>query len=273
MRALLTLALAALLAACGAARAQNAPTATLERVATPGGATISFIIIKPEKPVAAVVLFAGGHGALKLRSAENMEWGQGNFLVRSRSQFAAQDMLVAVVDSPSNQPKGMNGIYRMSPQHAGDIGAVVARLREMADVPVWMVGTSMGTFSAAQGAIATPGISGLVLTSTITRSHPHWEIKSSHPDAVASMALSRVKVPVLVVSHKDDGCAITPAKDAAKLKSRLKTAPKVEVAILEGGLPPRSDPCEALSAHGFLGIERTAVSTIAAFIKANSPTR
>lgn len=273
MRARFTLALAALLATGGGARAQTAATATLEKATTPGGASISFIMLKPEKPVAAVILFAGGHGGLKVKSAQSMGWGAGNFLVRTRSQFAAQNLLVAVIDAPSNRPQGMNGVYRMSAQHAGDIGAVVARLRKVADVPVWLVGTSMGTFSAAQGAIAASGVSGLVLTSTITRSMPDWLIKSSHPDGVASMPLARVKVPVLVVSHKDDACAITPAKDAGKLKSRLSAAPKVEVKILEGGLPPQSDPCEAKSAHGFLGIEGTTVSTIAAFIKANTTAR
>lgn len=273
MRARLILALSALLATGGGAHAQSAPAATLEKATTPGGATISFVMLKPEKPVAAVILFAGDHGALQLKSAQAMGWGAGNFLVRTRGQFAAQGLLVAVADAPTNRPSGMNAIYRMSAQHAGDIGAIVARLRKVADVPVWLVGTSMGTFSAAQGAIATPGVSGLVLTSTITRSRPKWEIKSSHPDGVASMALSSVKVPVLVVSHKNDGCVITPAQDAGKLRSRFKSAPQVEVKILEGGSPPRSEPCEAFSAHGFLGIEGTAVSTIAAFIKTNSAAR
>lgn len=270
MRAQLALSFTTLLLACSGAHAQNVPAATVEKVSTPAGTTISFIMLKPEKPVAAVILFAGGHGGLKVKSAESMGWGAGNFLVRTRRQFAAQNLLVAVIDAPSNRPQGMNGIYRMSAQHAGDIGAVVARLRKAADVPVWLVGTSMGTFSAAEGAIAASGVSGLVLTSTITRSRPDWSIKSSHPDGVASMPLARVKVPVLVASHKDDACAITPAKDAVKLKSRLSAAPKVEVKILEGGLPPQSDPCEAKSAHGFLGIEGTAVSAIVAFIKANT---
>ena len=48
----------------------------------------------------------------------------------------------------------MNGMFRMSGQHAGDISAVAAHLKKQADLPVWLVGTSMGTFSAAGGAIA-----------------------------------------------------------------------------------------------------------------------
>jgi pimeloyl-ACP methyl ester carboxylesterase len=157
----------------------------------------------------------------------------------------------------------------MGAAHAGDIGAVAARLRQEAAAPVWLVGTSMGTFSAAGGAIAAPGIDGLVLSSTITRAKPDWKIAASHPHGVASMALARVRVPALIVSHRDDGCDLTPAADAPKLKARLSGAKAVEVALLDGGAPPRSEPCEAWSQHGFLGIEDQAVATIARFVNAN----
>ena len=39
---------------------------------------------------------------------------------------------------------------------------------------------------------------------------------------------------------------------------------------MEGGKPSTSDPCEAQSAHGFLGIEADTVGKIASFIKANT---
>jgi pimeloyl-ACP methyl ester carboxylesterase len=199
-----------------------------------------------------------------------MRWGAGNFLVRTRDKFAAHDLMVAVVDAPSDHGKGMNAVFRMGNAHAGDIGAVAAHLRKEADVPVWLVGTSMGTFSAAGGAIGAKGIDGLVLTSTITRSLPGWIIAASHPDAVASMALDRVTVPALIVSHVKDGCNVTPAADAPKLKKRLENAKPVEVVLLQGGAPPRSAPCEAMAQHGFLGIEGKAVDAVAGFVKANS---
>lgn len=247
--------------------AAKAETASLVSINTPRGAKQAFILIKPEKPVAAVMLFAGGHGALGLHGASTMRWGKGNFLVRSRSLFAGRNLMVAVVDAPSDQQGGMNAIFRMSGAHAADIGAIAAYLKKEAPVPVWLVGTSMGTFSAAGGAIAAKGIDGFVLTSTITRAQPHWKIARSHPDGVASMALQKVTVPALIVSHAKDACNVTPAADAPKLRSRLANAKPVEVVILSGGDPPRSDPCEAMSQHGFLGIEDKAVGAIAAFIK------
>lgn len=260
------LVMAALVAFIAAAEADT----RLVSIDTPRGVKQSFILIKPEKPVASVILFAGGHGALGLKSASAMQWGAGNFLVRSRDAFAAQNLMVAVIDAPSDQRGGMNAIFRMSPSHAADIGAVAAYLKTQAQVPIWLVGTSMGTFSAAGGAIGAKGIDGLILTSTITRSKPNWKIAKSHPNAVASMALPQVTVPTLILSHRKDGCDITPAADAPKLSARLTKARKVETILLDGGDPPLSEPCEAKSQHGYLGIEGKAVETIAGFIKKQS---
>ena len=252
-----------LLSAVTAARADT----TLVSIQTPRGAKQSFILIKPDKPVASVILFAGGHGALGLKSASDMKWGKGNFLVRTRDKFAAHNLMVAVIDAPSDEQDGMNAIFRMSKAHADDIDAVAAYLKKQAAVPVWVIGTSMGTFSAARGAIGTKDVDGLVLTSSITRSKPDWKIAASHPNAVASMPLPEVTVPALVMSHRGDACPSTPAADAPKLTARLTKAKKVDVVILDGGDPPQSEPCEAKSQHGFLGIESKAVDAIAQFIK------
>ena len=249
----------------------DAQNASLVSVQTPRGVKQAFILIKPTQPKAAVVLFAGGHGSLRLRSATSMAWGRQNFLVRTRDQFAAQGFMVAVVDAPSDyqSARGMNAIFRMSSAHAQDIGAVIAHLKKQADVPVWLVGTSMGTFSAAGGGIALKNLGGVVLTSTITRAKPNWDIRKSHSHGVASMRLSAISVPTLIVSHRKDGCDITPAADAPKLTKALTKSRKVDVVLLDGGNAPKSEPCQALAQHGFYGIETQAVARIAQFIKAN----
>jgi dienelactone hydrolase len=270
MSRLVGAALVAALLAGGAAQT-HAAGLDLVSIQTPRGVRQSFILLEPERPVAAVILFAGGHGALGLKSASSMTWGAGNFLVRTRHRFAGHGFIVAVVDAPSDRPSGMNGVFRMGSQHASDISAVAAYLKRRSAVPVWLVGTSMGTFSAAGGAIAARGVDGLVLTSTITRSKPDWKIRASHPDGVASMPLARVSVPALIVSHRGDACDVTPAADAPKLRRALANARKVETVLLDGGPPPRSEPCEAMSQHGFLGIETEVVGAIAKFIKAGQP--
>lgn len=253
-----------------AGSAAHAQTARLVSIQTPRGVKQAFILIHPSGPPTAwAVLFAGGDGALGLKSASSMSWGAANFLVRTRMMFAARGLGVAVVDAPSDHQDGMNAVFRMGRAHTGDIEAIAAHLKKDADVPVWLIGTSMGTFSAAAGAIASAGVDGLVLTSTVTRSKPEWKIAATHRDGVASMALGRVTVPALIVSHRKDGCNLTPSSDAARLKERLVKARKVEVVLLDGGAPPVSAPCEARAQHGFLGIEQQAVDAIAGFVKAN----
>src|SRR4029450_8155174 len=84
------------------------------------------------------------------------------------------------------------------------------------------------------------------------------------------LGLSEIPVPTLIVSHRKDACEITPAADAPKLSKRLTKASKVELALLDGGDPPLSDPCGAKAQHGYFGIEVEAVNTIAKFVRGNS---
>lgn len=80
-------------------------TVRLVSISTPRGVEQAFILIKPDHPVASVVLFAGSAGALGLRSSSSLEGGAedfgmaGNFLVHSREKFASHDLMVAVVDA------------------------------------------------------------------------------------------------------------------------------------------------------------------------------
>ena len=89
----LTLALGMLSAAsCGAARAGSP---SIVSVSTPPGVQQAFILIKPDHPVASVILFEGGDGNLGLTSTPPPKVGaedfvDGNFLVRSRVVLAAR---------------------------------------------------------------------------------------------------------------------------------------------------------------------------------------
>jgi pimeloyl-ACP methyl ester carboxylesterase len=132
-----------------------------------------------------------------------------------------------------------------------------------------------GALGANRDGIATGSIDGLVLTSTVTRPGSAFarafpEFARDYPDGVMRMALSEIRVPTLIVSHSEDACEYTPAADAPALAKRLTQAAKVEIALLSGGDPPRSVPCEAYAAHGYYGIETQAVDRIADFITANS---
>jgi len=256
------------LAAVGGTAAAASPQ--LVALDTRAGVQQKFLLLRPEKPVAAVVLFAGGNGVIDLGGpADHPEVGRkgkNNFLVRSRERFAAQGFTTAVVDAPSDRhgERGMLGGFRASEEHCEDVASVVRHLKTLAPVPVWLVGTSRGTESAANCAIRLKDtVSGLVLTSTMTRANGN----GTH---VPAMDLAAIRVPVLVLAHQDDGCQYTPASDATDLVQKFAYSPRKEVMILSGGGRPRAKPCQAMTPHGFLGIEDQAVGEIARFIKSGT---
>jgi hypothetical protein len=119
-------------------------------ISTRPGVTQGFLYLVPESPVAAVILLAGGYGGLQILPNASFKWGEGNFLVRARQLFAKNGLSVAVVDAPSDrQAAPFVGGFRQTPEHVADIKAVIAWLKRQANVPVWLVETSMGTLSAA----------------------------------------------------------------------------------------------------------------------------
>ena len=143
------------------------------------GGDLNFVLLKPDNPKAAVVLFPGGRGYLRLDSDGEIRKQKKSFLVVNRERFLDKGLMVAVF----NPPEGMEDLrrtYRISQQHGQDIQAVIEFLKKKADVPVWLIGHSRGTFSAANGAIRLGNlVSGLVLASTITKSREKYEIGKS----------------------------------------------------------------------------------------------
>jgi len=169
---------------------------------------------------------------------------------------------VAVLDVPSDHATGY-GRFRASEEHAADVAAVIASLRKVAPVPVWLVGTSRGTVSAAFVAarLRQGGPDGLVLTSTVT------ERSRVVTDTVIDADLDEVRVPTLIVHHKLDSCIVTKYDVARLLAREFKKAPRAEFVAFEGGTSV-GDPCEAFGYHGYNGIEAEVVKAIAAWIKA-----
>jgi len=258
-RALAALALVAAVAAPAAAE-------EVKTIPTRPGVTQSFILLRrSETPVATVILFAGGNGALGLGPDGRMASLGGNFLVRNRARFAeAHGFMVAVPDAPSDHAGGLSR-FRANREHAEDIRALIATLRATAPAPVWLIGTSMGTVSAANGAARLSresGPDGLVLTSTITR----WNKREG--ESVSDVKLRDIAIPTLVVHHREDACPFTPFADIPGLVRDLSKAPRRELIAFEGGAPPESGPCDARAAHGYLGLDAAVVKAIADWIVA-----
>jgi hypothetical protein len=233
------------------------------------GVTVRTLLSFPAGPPrAAVVLLAGGHGGIELGPDGSMGSYRANFLVRARRLFAKEGLLAAVVDAPSDhsRPPFIES-FRTAPAHAQDLAAVIAFLRREAGVPVWLVGTSLGTVSAAYGAITLEGPprgpDGVVLTSTAL------ELGAGRT-SVPQLPLGRIRVPVLVVHHVNDECTVSNAASLPLVRQAFTGSPRVEVRLVEGGR--REGPaCGGLSHHGYLGIEPEVVGLVGEFVRPASP--
>jgi len=173
--------------------------------------------------------------------------------------------MVAIFDAPSDQKSkdGMNGGFRNSKKHVKDMDAVIAYLREVKSIPIWLVGTSRGTESVSNIAIhSKQKPAGLVLTSSIT-------VSMKKGKAITEQSLGKISIPTLIISHEKDSCNVTPAVNTQKIADQLQGAPNVEVKFFSGGDKPLSKPCQAKSYHGYLGIEKEVVDYISDFIKSN----
>jgi len=237
------------------------PARTID-IPTRPGVTQRFLVIAPEKPKAAVILFAGGDGGLTLESDGRIPKLAGNFLVRSRQRFVDQGLTTVIIDAPSDKQSHpyLSG-YRQTPEHVADVKAVIAWLREQAKIPVWLIGTSRGTQSAGFIATQLPraegGPDGIVLTASIVR--------DERSRAVPEMALDRVRIPVLVVHHRQDSCRVCLFSDVPLLMDKLTATPRKELMAFDGGISV-GNPCEARAYHGFNGIEHEVIERIAGWI-------
>lgn len=137
--------------------------AAQERIELAGrpGITQPILFTAAASPVASVILFPGGSGVVAVT--------RQNFLLRVADRFTAQNINVAVADAPSDHATGMGVPFRISNGHATDITAIVSFLKSRSPVPVWLIGTSRGSISAANGAahIGPPRVAGVVLTSSV----------------------------------------------------------------------------------------------------------
>jgi len=228
------------------------------------GVTQRVLYLGAANAQATVILFPGGHGGLQLTPDGDFGWGKGNFLVRTRKQFADHGLTVAVLDAPSDRQREpyLEG-FRQRPEHVTDIQAVIAWLKQPTPVPVWLVGTSRGTQSAAFVATELSGSQGgpdgLVLTSTI--------LVDAKSRPVPALPLEKLTIPVLVVHHEQDGCKACPYSAIPRLMEKLQAASRKEVLTFKGGLN-RGDPCEAMAYHGFNGLEDEVVAKMANWIQA-----
>jgi predicted alpha/beta-fold hydrolase len=255
---LTTLSVSLILAASAFAAGYEA----IEIVPTRPDVTVRLLVIKTNsKPSTALFLFPGADGAKHFGEKDGRFWVSNNFLMRSARDLATAGYIVAAVDAPSDQSYGMSDRFRTSPQHAKDVRKIIAYVKEKHRVTsLYLVGTSRGTISAAYLAsvIDDPSLAGVILTAV----YP--------PADLGSIDFSEIDDPVLIVHHVYDECRVTPYHGAIELKKRLTESPQVDLVGVTGVIPPASGPCDALSNHGFYGVEQPVIRVITDWLAGKS---
>lgn len=258
MKKILTLALLLPLAAlaCG----------EVVSVQTHDGTTTRYALVVPQGAKAALVLLPGGGGRLDLDDQGCPRKLKGNSLVRAQALFHAEGFATALVDSPDDYAgeDGLGG-FRAQAAHAEDLGKVIADLRARVKGPVWVVGTSRGTISAANAASRLGSVDGVVLTSPVTvgtaRGRKAWTAQTVYDNNIED-----IRAPLLVVSHAKDGCFRSPPAGAQGIADRYK-GPRSQVIVVDGGSAGRGGACEGRSPHGFNGMETEMAAGIARFAR------
>jgi predicted alpha/beta-hydrolase family hydrolase len=224
------------------------------------GVTSGYWWMQRENAKMNLLLLSGGSGGIGLRDGAPQS---NNFLIRSRDYFAQQGYHVALLGNASDM-RQLDPAKRVSAEHVQDISAVIRHIKARNGLPVWLVGTSQGTISAAAAAIALGAeVDGVVLTA------PYTAYKT--PTSVPRQKIDGITQPVLVMSHANDSCKVTLPHEAGNIIDGLKQARVKKLLIVQGGSDPRGDVCEALHWHGFIGMEAQAVKTITDWISAPAP--
>ena len=200
------------------------------------GSLIPLFIDTKEGAKVTVLLLPGGMGGIGSLGGDGRPSGR-NFLIRSSQDFVAAGFNVAMMSKPSDV-EGLDGPRRLSSDHVDDIRKTLAYLKQQLRVPVWVVGTSLGSTSAATAGIALRDeglIDGIVLTSSGTN------IRINH--SVPNLDLRKINVPTLVLHHAQDACKGTPPSGVSLILRELSNAPIKKQIMVNGGGNPTGDPC------------------------------
>jgi hypothetical protein len=222
----------------------------------------------PQTTFATVVLLPGSTGDVQFDGAGNTKAFQGNFLVRIAGQFLANGINVVLLSAPNSTTWTPN--YRRDPAHANEVAEAIRLARSTWGLPVYVVGTSKGSISAANVAgnkdPAEGGPDGLILTSS-----PHTA------DITVMTALfprNRVSVPSMVIWHAYDTCPETAGTGGRAVADwiRSRGAPYVEERVEQYGaqaaLGGDADQCGPFSHHGYNNVETVTANAMVKFIYA-----
>lgn len=232
---------------------------TVLRIATREGVSVPVYAYWQDSAVATVILYSGGGGGYGRIGEDGWPAG-GNFLIRTGKNWASYPFNVIMVGRPTDGIDLSFGGTRAGDLHGADNVALLRAIKKKSDRPIWLVGTSMGTISAAAATIRDTDklVAGLVLTSSILA----YKIAG----AVPRLDLAAIRVPTLVVHHADDACWACPPRELDNLTGALKSTSVKKTVLVQGGSGSTGDPCEPMHHHGFIGRQEEVVDQIANWI-------
>jgi dienelactone hydrolase len=226
---------------------------------------IRAILLKPEKPIASVILLVGGHGKMDIAANGDIKWGRGNQLIRTRAEYRKQGFAVLVPDIAQDwkTPAGVVNGYRWHPRLGQDLGALVAYMRTIAE-PVVVVGTSRAAVSAGAMLLVAEGKSRpdyVVLTAAMLMP------SGNQPSFLRAIQNNKEKaqVPMFLIGHKKDQCEYTLPESIDAFR-KWRGDDKLDVLLLDGP-QGTGHQCEAQAAHGFIGIDDQVVKAVSEWIK------
>lgn len=189
-------------------------------------------------PRYALILFPGGNGVVKARRVNGVIRYQkkGNFLLRARPLWVDDDFLTLSADSTPLEENLMAFVKHLRHHYKG--------------IKVYLVGTSRGTFDVNRQMEQCDGkLEGFIFTSSLSSIWPIEKPKKSK---------------VLIVHNDNDtcsSCSFSQAEHGAKTHH----LPFMEFSSTQ----LQSDPCDAFSPHGYLGIEKEVTTAIKNWIRKN----
>lgn len=208
----------------------------------------------------AIALFPGSPGYMNMRvEGGSIHYGlRGNFLVRARRHFLDPGFLTVVLDAPSDHQVNFWHSYRASERYGEDVKAVIDTVTKKYGALDWtFIGTSEGSVSAAHAARMLPSYAKRVaLTSSLV-------MPGSQGAGLRVSDIRPITIPVLWVHHRNDPCKFT---QYSRVKSYAEETGTPLVTVTGAG-ERRSEPCEALSEHGFVGMEVKTIRAILSWVK------
>ena len=216
-------------------------TPRLVQIETRDGIRNRLLIFRPDTPTAAVVLFPDGNGRLKLTHVFNQPAIGHDQDIPSALVFnlLRKGIMVVLPDTPYDHSShlGLNGwhgsgIFRISADHARDVGEIVAYVRSHENIPVWLAGIRMGAFSATNAAIRLGReVDGLIIAGGITQCPEQRSLLHLCPEGLMGMDLFDVSVPALVLSGGNDDPFSGDPYPETMIAAALSGAPDVRTRL------------------------------------------